>query len=89
MEDFAKRFDDFKSHAANYILFSDPFSCNMRDVSEEIKFELIELQENIDAKNSYRNNSLIDFYKGLSCVNYPTIRKHAQQMFSLFGSTYI
>ena len=65
LEDFDKRFDDFKSRTDNYISFSDPFSCNPRDISEEMQFELTELQENINANNSYRNNSLIDFYKGL------------------------
>ena len=62
LEDSDKRFGDFKDHADNYILFSDPFFCNPRDVSEEMQFEMTELLENIDAKNSYWNNSLIVFF---------------------------
>lgn len=37
LEDFNQPFDDFRSYADIYILCSEPFACNPRDVSEDMQ----------------------------------------------------
>ncbi|CAL9682960.1 unnamed protein product [Knipowitschia caucasica] len=51
--------------------------------------ELIEFQCDTEVKNKIMSLNLKDFYTQVSLQRFPHIKKHAQVMLSLFGSTYI
>ncbi|KAL2087322.1 hypothetical protein ACEWY4_018381 [Coilia grayii] len=88
VHEFDSRFEDFKENATAFELFAHPFSVDVDTVSEEVQMELLELQSNSHLHNLYKELSLLEFYKSVP-AQYPKIRKHAQMMLSLFGSTYL
>lgn len=51
--------------------------------------ELLELQSDSDLRSRFRELSLQDFYKCVPEHRYGKIRKHAQVILCLFGSTYV
>ncbi|KAK6491446.1 general mRNAion factor II-I repeat domain-containing protein 2-like [Huso huso] len=89
LQEFQSRFSDFSASENDFSLFSHPFSCKVDDVPEELQMQLVELQCDSVLKEKYSTVPLQDFYKYVDSDKYPAIRKCAQRMFSLFGSTYI
>ncbi|KAJ3581116.1 hypothetical protein NHX12_017622 [Muraenolepis orangiensis] len=87
--EFDHRFEDFRGNTTAFELFAQPFSVNVDAVSEELQMELLELQSDSDLHSRFRELSLQDFYRSIPAHRYGKIRKHAQVMLSLFGSTYV
>lgn len=88
-QEFDTRFEDFRDSATDLELFSQPFTTSVDSVSEEIQMELIEFQCDSEVQKKFSSLHLKDFYQCVPASRYPKIRKHAQVMLSLFGSTYI
>lgn len=88
-EEFRRRFQDFRSSEDAITLFAQPFSVQADTAPEELQMQLIELQCDSWLKQKFDKVPLNEFYKFASSKKYPGIRKHAQKMLSLFGSTYI
>ncbi|KAM3872079.1 general transcription factor II-I repeat domain-containing protein 2-like [Diretmus argenteus] len=87
--EFDRRFADFRDKATVFELFAQPFSINVDAVSDELQMELIELQSDSQLQNKFRALPLLDFYRCVPADRFAKIRKHAQVMLSLFGSTYL
>jgi len=88
-DEFQRRFCDFRSHEQDLMMFASPFECDPKCVPTVIQLELIELQESSELKSAFRDLSLEKLYSSLPASTYPALRKHANRMVSLFGSTYI
>ena len=88
-DEFQRRFCDFRSHEHDLMMFASPFECDPKCVPTEMQLELIELQESSELKSAFRDLSLDKFYSSLPVSTYPALRKHANRMVVLFGSTYI
>ncbi|XP_004213339.2 general transcription factor II-I repeat domain-containing protein 2-like [Hydra vulgaris] len=90
IDEFDTRFCDFKEVKNELDLFSHPFSIKVETVRDEFQMELIELQNNKDLKDAYKDVELLKLYKKYMNIEvYPHLCKHAMKYFSLFGSTYI
>ncbi|XP_047140945.1 general transcription factor II-I repeat domain-containing protein 2A-like [Hydra vulgaris] len=90
IDEFDTRFCDFKEVKNELDLFSHPFSIKVEIVRDEFQMELIELQNNKDLKDAYKDVELLELYKKYMNIEvYPHLCKHAMKYFSLFGSTYI
>nr|XP_020455526.1 general transcription factor II-I repeat domain-containing protein 2B-like [Monopterus albus] len=87
--EFEMRFLDFRKNSGDMELFSQPFSTSVDCVPDHIQMELIEFQCDSELRNKFMSLKLKDLYTHVSPERYPNIRKHAQVMLSLFGSTYI
>ena len=61
----------------------------MDNAPTDLQLELIDLQSDAVIGELFRTMSLTRFYASLDEQNLPKIRSHAQQMFVLFGSTYV
>uniref|UniRef100_A0A3P9LFQ4 HAT C-terminal dimerisation domain-containing protein n=1 Tax=Oryzias latipes TaxID=8090 RepID=A0A3P9LFQ4_ORYLA len=88
-KEFDLRFVDFKKTAADMELFSPPFSVSPDLAPEHLQMELIEFQCDTELRRKFVSLPLRDFYPHVSVQRYPQMRKNAQVMLSLFGSTYI
>ncbi|KAK0137979.1 General transcription factor II-I repeat domain-containing protein 2B [Merluccius polli] len=55
----------------------------------DVQLELIDLQSDSLLKEHFKSASLLEFYSALKEENFPNMRRHAQKMLVLFGSTYI
>ena len=88
-QEFQRRFCDFHSHESEFMLFSNPFHCDPESAPTNMQLELIELQESSDLKSAFQDLPLDKFYSLVPASTYPTLRKHASRMASLFGSTYV
>uniref|UniRef100_A0A3P9JPU4 SPIN-DOC-like zinc-finger domain-containing protein n=1 Tax=Oryzias latipes TaxID=8090 RepID=A0A3P9JPU4_ORYLA len=88
-KEFDLRFVDFKKTAGDMELFSQPFSVSPDSVPEHLQMELIEFQCDTELRRKFVSLPLRDFYPHVSKQRYPQMRKNAQVMLSLFGSTYI
>nr|XP_047135230.1 general transcription factor II-I repeat domain-containing protein 2B-like [Hydra vulgaris] len=90
IDEFDTRFCDFKEEKNELDLFSHPFSIKVETVRDEFQMELIELQNNKDLKDAYKDVELLELYKKYMNIEvYPHLCKHAMKYFSLFGSIYI
>ena len=87
--EFSRRFADFKRIEDEMHLVSSPIACNADNAASDVQLELIDLQSDAALVDQFKSTSLLDFYSSLKEENFPNLRKHAQKMLVLFGSTYI
>ena len=88
-DEFSRRFQDFKKVEDEMQLVSSPFTCSVDSAPTDVQLELIDLQSDSLLKEHFKSASLLEFYSALKEENFPNMRRHAQKMFVLFGSTYI
>ena len=88
-DEFSRRFQDFKKVEDEMQLVSSPFTCIPDNAPTDVQLELIDLQSDAVLKEHFKSASLLEFYSALKQENFPNMRKHAQKMLVLFGSTYI
>lgn len=84
--EFSVRFQELHVNAKEIRLFQNPFVANIDEAQPFYQFELAELQNCDFLKDTFKPNSLIDFYAALSYDTYPNIKKHAMKMSTVFGS---
>lgn len=87
--EFARRFEDLRTMEDEMHMISSPFTFSVDDAPSDVQLELIDLQSDGVLAEHFKSGSLLDFYSSLKEENFPNIRRHAQKMFVLFGSTYI
>ncbi|XP_035242994.1 general transcription factor II-I repeat domain-containing protein 2B-like [Anguilla anguilla] len=88
-DEFSRRFKDFRTMESEMHLISSPFTCNVDDVPSDVQLELIDLQSDAVLTEHFKSQPLLQFYSSLKQEKFPNMRRHAQKMFVLFGSTYI
>ena len=88
-KEFEKRFQDFCKHKVSFEIFAMPFSFDPLQAPTDLQEELIELKSDIDIKAQFLEKELQEFYRGLPHQTFPNLIKHAQKLFSMFGSTYL
>ena len=88
-DEFSRRFQDFKKVEDEMQLVSSPFTCSVDSAPTDVQLELIDLQSDSLLKEHFKSASLLEFYSALKEENFPNMRRHAQKMLVLFGSTYI
>lgn len=87
--EFSRRFQDFKTLESEMHMVSSPFNCNVDNAPSDVQMELIDLQSDTLLAEHFRSVSLLDFYSSLKEENFPHLRRHAQRILVLFGSTYV
>uniref|UniRef100_A0AAY5KZX0 HAT C-terminal dimerisation domain-containing protein n=1 Tax=Esox lucius TaxID=8010 RepID=A0AAY5KZX0_ESOLU len=70
-------------------MVSSPFNCSVDNAPSDVQMELIDLQSDTLLAEHFRSVSLLDFYSSLKEENFPHLRRHAQRIIVLFGSTYV
>ena len=88
-DEFSRRFEDFKTVESEMHVISSPFTCSVDNAPSDVQLELIDLQSETLLAEHFKSVSLLDFYSSLKEENFPHMRRHAQKMLVLFGSTYI
>ncbi|KAG1925728.1 protein FAM200B, partial [Pimephales promelas] len=79
--EFNRRFSDFGKIEKEMELVSAPFSFDSD--------QLIDMQCDPSLKEKFTSSSLDRFYSALNEGKFPNMRRHAQRMLVLFGSTYV
>ena len=87
--EFSRRFEDLRTMESEMHLISSPFTCNVDDAPSDVQLELIDLQSDAVLAEHFKSRPLLKFYSSLKQEKFPNMRRHAQKMFVLFGSTYI
>ncbi|XP_034001037.1 general transcription factor II-I repeat domain-containing protein 2B-like, partial [Trematomus bernacchii] len=87
--EFSRRFEDLRKIEDEMHLISSPFTCSVDNAPSDVQLELIDLQSDAVLVEHFKSGSLLDFYSSLKEENFPNMRRHAQKMLVLFGSTYI
>ncbi|XP_071059413.1 general transcription factor II-I repeat domain-containing protein 2B-like [Pseudochaenichthys georgianus] len=87
--EFSRRFKDLRKIEDEMQLVSSPFTCSVDNAPSDVQLELIDLQSDAVLAEHFKSASLLDFYSSLKEENFPNMRRHAQKMLVLFGSTYI
>lgn len=87
--EFSRRFQDFKTLESEMHMVSSPFNCSVDNAPSDVQMELIDLQSDLLLVEHFRSVSLLDFYSSLKEENFPHLRRHAQRILVLFGSTYV
>ena len=90
---FTERLVDFRRYQSEFDLISNPIIFDIDTASANLQLELLSLQSDpiikADFQTQISKRDLFTFYKTLPREHYPNLRRRAQRMFSLFGSTYI
>jgi hypothetical protein len=87
--EFCRRFCDFEKIEKSLQLVSCPLSRDPETAPQELQLELIDLQSDSVLKEKFNSLKLNDFYASLNEATFPNLRKMAQKMLTLFGSTYV
>lgn len=87
--EFSRRFEDLRTIEDEMCMISSPFTCSVDQAPSDVQLELIDLQSDAVLAEQFKSGSLLDFYSSLKKENFPNMRRHAQKMLVLFGSTYI
>lgn len=87
--EFSRRFADLRKIEDEMHMISSPFTCSLDNAPSDVQLELIDLQSDAVLAEQFKSGSLLDFYSSLKEENFPNMRRHAQKMLVLFGSTYI
>lgn len=87
--EFSRRFEDLRMIEDEMHMISSPFTCSVGNAPSDVQLELIDLQSDAVLAEHFKSGSLLDFYSSLKEENFPNIRRPAQKMLVLFGSTYI
>ena len=83
MNEFERRFLDFKKFEKQFRILSNPFQ-KIQDPQGEIEDELIYLNESEFEKGRFYNKSnsedeLVDYYKNLSSSDYPKLKLFSEK----------
>ena len=87
--EFCRRFSDFETIVRSLQLVSCPLSQDPETAQPELQLELIDLQSDSVFKEKFNSLKLNDFYASLNEATFPNLRRTAQKMLVLFGSTYV
>ncbi|KAJ8393026.1 hypothetical protein AAFF_G00069300 [Aldrovandia affinis] len=87
--EFCRRFSDFEKIDKSLQLVACPLSQDPETAPEELQLELIDLQSDPVLKEKFNSLKLNDFYASLNEAAFPNLRRTAQKMLVLFGSTYV
>ncbi|XP_059845272.1 general transcription factor II-I repeat domain-containing protein 2-like [Hypanus sabinus] len=87
--EFCRRFSDFEKIDKSLQLVACPLSQDPKTAPEELQLELIDLQSDPVLKEKFNSLKLNDFYASLGKEVFPNLRRTAQKMLALFGSTYL
>jgi len=87
---FRERFLDFRANENLISVFATPFDFDAAKAPHDLQMELLEIQCMDDLKVKYNSMPLLEFYRThVTSKNFPNLRKHAINLASLFGSTYL
>ena len=87
--EFVRRFEDFQTVDSEMHMISSPFTCSVDNAPSDVQLELIDLQSDTLLSERFKSVSLLDLYSFLQEETFPHMKRHAQKMLVLFGSTYI
>ncbi|XP_034547514.1 general transcription factor II-I repeat domain-containing protein 2-like [Notolabrus celidotus] len=87
--EFNRRFSDFAKIEHELDLVSSPFSFDREKAPVDVQLELIDIQCDPALKEKFTTSTLDHFYCSLKETQFPNMRRHAQRMLVLFGSTYV
>ena len=87
--EFCRRFSDFEKIGKSLQLVSCPLSQDPETAQYELQLELIDIQSDSVFKEKFNSLKLNDFYASLNEATFPNLRRTAQKMLVLFGSTYV
>ena len=82
-------FSDFEIIEKSLKVVSCPLSQNPETAPQELQLELIDLQSDSKLKEKFYSFKLNDLYASLNEAMFPSLRRMAQKMLTLFGLTYI
>ncbi len=87
--EFCRRFTDFAKIESELELVSCPLSFDSEKAPPNTQLELIDMQCDSTLKEKFQTAPVNQFYASLGEFFFPNIKKHAQRILVLFGSTYV
>ncbi|CAN7942760.1 unnamed protein product [Ixodes hexagonus] len=87
--EFEERFKDITSLADDFRIFPLPFSVPADDAAPELQMGLLELQASTPLKQKFQDVGVPEFYEFLDDACFPALRRQAERIIAMFGSTYL
>lgn len=88
IDDFSKRFADFKQLDADFVALSNLFTVDAYQLRPELQLELIELQACDNIQEQFESQTLPNFFNLLDKNRFRNLKNWAQRLMVMFGSTY-
>ena len=70
-------------------MFANPIAVNVASASDNFQLELLDMQSDIELKQFFQNEDLLEFWNRFPDGKYPNLKTNAQKSASVFGSTYV
>ncbi|XP_076820935.1 general transcription factor II-I repeat domain-containing protein 2-like [Clavelina lepadiformis] len=70
-------------------MFANPIAVNVATAPDSFQLELLDMQSDIELKQLFRSEDLLEFWIRVPEGKYPNLKTNAQKYASVFGSTYV
>ena len=88
--EFENRVPDFTKISRKMDIFENPFAVDISNVPSDLQIKVIDLQSDTTLKIAFKEKTnLVDSYGSLPSENYKELKRFAEQLITMFGSTYI
>ena len=89
IEEFNRRINRMTFFLPMIKMFANPIAVNIASAPDNFQLELQDMQSDIELKQLFQSEDLLEFWNRVSDGKYPNLKTNAQKNAAVFGSTYV
>ncbi|XP_076825048.1 general transcription factor II-I repeat domain-containing protein 2-like [Clavelina lepadiformis] len=89
IDEFNRRINGMSLFLPMMNMFANPIAVKVATAPDSFQLELLDMQSDIELKQLFRSEDLLEFWSRVPEGKYPNLKTNAQKYASVFGSTYV